>query len=310
MDDHKRRPNRPKSPEMTSDAPSAMRLLALNAYYYLSWPLRRSWNWFESVRGGSPVMLLFYHRVADEHPNPWTISNQEFERQVSWLRKHFDLVSLSEGQRRLREGNHRPAISVTFDDGYSDNCQRALPFLIKQEIPFTYFVSSHYVESGEPFPHDVAAGKSLRPNTPDEIRALAEAGVEIGGHTRTHADLGQIRNPKRLYDEVIGGAEALAEMARTNIRYFAFPYGQYRNLSHAACDMLREHNFAGVCSAYGGYNFPGDDPFHLQRLHGDPCMMRIKNWTTVDPRKRRVPRVSFQASRPNDKQLHAFEATV
>ena len=46
-----------------------------------------------------------------------------------------------------------------------------------------------------------------------------------------------------------------------------------------------EAGFDGVCSAYGGYNFPGDDPFHLRRIHGDPETIRLKNWLTLDPRK-------------------------
>ena len=45
-----------------------------------------------------------------------------------------------------------------------------------------------------------------------------------------------------------------------------------------------------MCSAYGGYNFPGDDPFHLRRFHADPEFIRFNNWMTVDPRKLRMHR--------------------
>jgi hypothetical protein len=54
--------------------------------------------------------------------------------------------------------------------------------------------------------------------------------------------------------------------------------------------MARDAGYRGVCSAYGGYNFPGDDAFHLQRIHGDAEMIRLKNWITMDPRKLTVPR--------------------
>ena len=47
----------------------------------------------------------------------------------------------------------------------------------------------------------------------------------------------------------------------------------------------RKRGIRGVCSAYGGYNFPGDDPFHIQRFHADPEWIRWKNCLTVDPRK-------------------------
>jgi hypothetical protein len=43
--------------------------------------------------------------------------------------------------------------------------------------------------------------------------------------------------------------------------------------------------YRGVCSAYGGYNFPGEDAFHLCRFHGDPEMNRFRNWLHVDRRR-------------------------
>ena len=69
------------------------------------------------------------------------------------------------------------------------------------------------------------------------------------------------------------------------MRYFAFPYGQHENLSADAFRVAVDAGYDGVCSAYGGYNFPGDDPFHIRRIHADPELIRLKNWLTVDPRK-------------------------
>ena len=87
--------------------------------------------------------------------------------------KHFDLISLEESQHRIASGdNRRPSVSITFDDGYADNCQWALPLLLERKIPFTYFVSSQNVLEGMPFPHDVQCGVPFAPNTPDQIREL------------------------------------------------------------------------------------------------------------------------------------------
>ncbi len=116
-------------------------------------------------------MVLFYHRIAATQVNPWTTSPRVFERQMAWLRRNFDLVSLEEAQRRIASGeNRRPAVSITFDDGYADNCAMALPLLLDLKIPVTYFVASQNVLDGQPFPHDVECGAPLAPNTPDEIR--------------------------------------------------------------------------------------------------------------------------------------------
>jgi peptidoglycan/xylan/chitin deacetylase (PgdA/CDA1 family) len=257
----------------------------LGAYYRASLPYRRWWMRRAAAAGKAPVMVLFYHRVADEPSGPCTISRTEFTQQMDWLADQFDLVSLEEAQRRIRHGSTRPAVSITFDDGYAENCEHALPLLIKRQIPCTYFVCTRHVVRGLPFPHDMARNQPHQPNTIEQLRALASAGVEIGAHTRTHADLGRIHDNKRLRDEVVYAGQELAAAVGCPVRYFAFPFGQHENLNIEAFRMTREAGYEAVCSAYGGFNLPGDDPFHLQRIHGDPEMLRLKNWLTVDPRK-------------------------
>lgn len=259
--------------------------LLLEAYYRGSLPYR----WWQSARadaaGMAPVMVLFYHRVADDAASPWTMSNRDFVAQISWLQGHFDLISLEEVQKRLiNRNNSRPAVSITFDDGYDANCDEALPLLIERKVPCTYFVSSRCVLEGVPFPHDVAERCSARPNTVEQIRSMADAGVEIGAHTRTHADLGRLHNPRQLYDEIAGSGRDLEQAIGREVRFFAFPYGQPANMNPASFQIAREHGYHAVCSAYGGYNFPGDDSFHIQRIFPE-SMLRLKNWLTVDPRK-------------------------
>ncbi len=259
--------------------------LMLGAYYYASLPGRRWWNARVSRAGRAPVMVIYYHRVADHAPNDWTMSRQQFTREMDWLQDNFDLVSLDEAQRRLREGNYHPSVSITFDDGYADNCDYALPLLIDRRIPCTYFVTSQYVLAGEAFPHDVTRGISHAPNSVADLRSLAAAGIEIGGHTRTHADLGQMTDVARLRDEIVGGRQDLEDALGCPLRFFAIPYGQRPNLNAATFQVAWEGGFAGVCSAYGGYNLPGDDAFHLQRIAADGDLLRLKNWLTCDPRK-------------------------
>jgi peptidoglycan/xylan/chitin deacetylase (PgdA/CDA1 family) len=257
---------------------SIFRGFALAAWCYGSLPWR--------VRRDAPVVILFYHRVADRYSNPWTISTRGFRTQIQWLRRRFDLVSLEEAQRRIRTGDSdRPAVAITFDDGYAENCEHALPLLIKLKVPCTYFVATRFVLEGRPFPHDVEAGTPLPVNTPEQIRALANAGIEIGAHTRTHIDLGSVTDCRVLKEEIAGAADDLAAITGLRPRYFAFPYGLHRNLNAEAFQVARGAGYDGVCSAFGGYNRLGGDPFHLQRFHGDTDLLRVKNWVSGDPRK-------------------------
>ncbi len=261
--------------------------LAIDAYRVATWPVRAAVKSSARRTGLMPVAILFYHRVADDHPNPWTIGQDAFRQQIGWLQDQFDIVSLEEAQRRIRSGfNNEPTLCITFDDGYADNSTFALPLLIQRQIPFTYFVTTTHIATGQTFAHDTERGTPLAPNSIETIKALADAGVEIGGHTRNHVDLGAIRNSDLLFDEVIAASNEMGQMIGRPIRYFAFPFGQPENLNTEVFSLARRHGFAGVCSAYGGWNEIGGDAFHLRRFHGDPEIATLKNWLTLDPRKR------------------------
>ena len=60
--------------------------------------------------------------------------------------------------------------------------------------------------------------------------------------------------------------------------------------------MARRCGYEAVCSAYGGFNYPGGDAFHLVRIAVDNNLIGLKNWVTGDPRKAHTPR--FEYPRP------------
>lgn len=256
--------------------------------YYLATRRSRQRELAERAEtAAAPVMAVFYHRVADAFPNDWTISTERFKAQINWIRHRFEIISLIEAQQRIGAGGNRtPAVCITFDDGYADNCRDALPWLLDERIPFTYFVAVEHVLHNRPFDHDVKRGCPLPPNTPEDIRILADSGVEIGAHTSTHIDLGAA-TADQTYDEIVGSKHDLERITRRAVRYFAFPYGMHANLTAAAFQTAFRAGYWGVCSAYGGYNLPGDDPFHIQRFHGDPGWGRFCNWMSFDPRKQK-----------------------
>jgi peptidoglycan/xylan/chitin deacetylase (PgdA/CDA1 family) len=229
--------------------------------------------------------------VSDVGRNAWTIGRSAFQRQIDWLMQRCEFVSLTEVQRRLEgDGPDRPCASITFDDGYAENHDFAVPLLARHGIPLTYFVSSRHVLEGEPFPHDLHAGQPVPPATLEQLRAMARQGVEVGAHTRTHADLGEVTDPKVLHDEIVVCKRELETALDRPVRYFAFPYGLPQNMSAAAFRLAKATGYDGVCSAYGAYNFAGQDAFHIRRIHADSETIRFRNWMTFDPRKVRASR--------------------
>lgn len=260
-----------------------------------------------AARKAAPMTVLFYHRVADVHANDWTISCREFTRHVDYCRRHFELIGLDELQRRVHLGaSARPSVTFTFDDGYAENCQFALPLLIRHQIPTVYFVATRHVLEQRPFPHDLRAGRPLPVNTLEQLREIAHQGVEIGLHTRTHCDFSVVRNPREIHREIVSAKGELEKMIGLRVRYFAVPYGLPRHLTQAVVDATSEAGLFGFCSAYGAYNLPGRDPFHIRRVHGDPEFARFQNWLQFDRRKLdREPNVAYVVPRglPNFNDL-------
>lgn len=275
---------------------NAFKELLLNLYRVATYRSRQRWLELAIESQNAPVSILFYHRVADKVPNGWTMGTEMFLRQIDWLAEHYDFVSLEESQARLQDGNQRPAIAITFDDGYADNCDFAIPLLLRREIPFTYFVSTQIIKDQTAFEHDLAAGTRLGVNSIEQIRAMADAGVEIGAHTRTHANMGRSSSVDWIREELLGSVDDLQDWIKRPIRYFAFPFGLPENMTREAVAVAVGAGLKGICSAYGAYNFPaqsqlrskqleGLGPFHLRRIHADPEWARFLNWMTFDPRK-------------------------
>jgi peptidoglycan/xylan/chitin deacetylase (PgdA/CDA1 family) len=109
-----------------------------------------------SGRARSPL-VLGYHRVVESYEASargampgMIISRRMLEQQLDWLGRRFRFVSLGELGANLeaREGFSSPVAAVTFDDGYVDVYEHALPLLRRKGIPAAVFVVTDIVESG------------------------------------------------------------------------------------------------------------------------------------------------------------------
>jgi peptidoglycan/xylan/chitin deacetylase (PgdA/CDA1 family) len=100
--------------------------------------------------------VLLYHRVHAE-PDPFSVAfvpPSDFEQQIIFLKQHYNVLPLGELWRRVNEHSLPPnAVAITFDDGYADNYQLALPLLRKHAVPATLFLASAAAE-GEPLWYD------------------------------------------------------------------------------------------------------------------------------------------------------------
>ncbi|HVW83233.1 MAG TPA: polysaccharide deacetylase family protein [Bryobacteraceae bacterium] len=97
-------------------------------------------------------MILLYHRVSRLRRDPWRLclTPEQFASQMSFLRENTDPISLTDLENAPRS-RRRPAVAVTFDDGYDDNLIEAEPVLRHYGIPATIFVVSGMMTAGREF---------------------------------------------------------------------------------------------------------------------------------------------------------------
>ncbi|MEZ6075993.1 MAG: polysaccharide deacetylase family protein [Pirellulaceae bacterium] len=88
-------------------------------------------------------------------------------------------------------------MSITFDDGYSENADFAIPELVQRKLTATYFVSTDFVRTGASFPHDLEAGTALAPNT---IATARIRGARYRNRSRTLDACGSGAGPGRWAD--------------------------------------------------------------------------------------------------------------
>jgi peptidoglycan/xylan/chitin deacetylase (PgdA/CDA1 family) len=95
--------------------------------------------------------VLIFHRVLQEADPlfPDEVDIQRFDKVCTWLKAWFDVMPLDVAVTRLREGDlPARAAAITFDDGYLDNCQNAMPVLQRHGLTATFFIATDFRHGG------------------------------------------------------------------------------------------------------------------------------------------------------------------
>lgn len=104
--------------------------------------------------GTGSLLVLIYHRVLPA-PDPLLPGEPDataFAAQLDLIGSLFKVLPLAEAVRKLRAGQLPPrAVCITFDDGYANNCEVALPILSSRAMPATVFVAPGFLSGGRMF---------------------------------------------------------------------------------------------------------------------------------------------------------------
>ena len=114
------------------------------------------------------------------------------------------------------------------------------------------------------------APAEFQPLTWDEVRRLAERGVEFGAHTRTHPILSAIGDGDGLRYEIAGSQARIADELQKPVLHFCYPNGKMPDIGAAAIAAVRAAGMRTAVTAEPGLNAARQDAFLLRRIGADP----------------------------------------
>lgn len=184
-------------------------------------------------------LILNYHRLigtaACQH-HSFDVQFDQFKLQMARLKQlNIHFVSLDKptySQTRLN-------VALTFDDGTLSDLKYAMPFLLEQGIPASFFIS---------------------PQAPDlemewnQVREISNAGFTIGSHGLTHKSLAAIGTEERFY-EMSESRKILEQEISKPVSLFAFPYGHYNGACLFAAKLA---GYTAVFTTRFDYNAVSD----------------------------------------------------
>jgi peptidoglycan/xylan/chitin deacetylase (PgdA/CDA1 family) len=190
-----------------------------------------------AVAGQVPfIPILMYHYVRNVDPTRdrigygLSVSPAKFAAQMDWLyREGYTTLRMETVARCLSGLQTCPprSVALTFDDGYEDAYRNALPVLQHYNFVATFYIVTDFV------------GYTGYMNW-EQLRAMRDAGMEIGAHSNTHLDLTSL-DPFRATEEIAGSGQRLARELQTPITSFCYPGGQF-NL--AVKELVRQAGYA------------------------------------------------------------------
>ena len=196
--------------------------------------------------------ILAFHDVPDH-----LVAN--FRHQIEVLKKQTNIVGLNDifaGKMSWGKIN----VAITFDDGYRSWFNSVAPVLRDLGVTATFFVSSGFLGLQKDKEVDFAANK-LKNNQrvtgglhAEELRKLADDGFSIGGHTKNHVNLEELRDVRDARSEILEDKMELERITETKIEYFAYPFGLYRNPHVDLAQILQEYGYRGAVTLDPGFS--------------------------------------------------------
>lgn len=228
------------------------------------------------------VPILMYHRVAPQATLPdgpsrdmlelTTVTPEAFEQQMAWLsRRGYRTLTLDELLDHRDNGRDLPrrSVVITFDDGYQDCAENAVPVLRRYGFNAIFFLVAGEVGGSGTWDHD-PYGWNFPLFDWDTARALKAEGFQFGAHTMNHPHLPEI-SIEEARREIAGSRQIIEDQLTQPVAHFCYPYGEYNDVVR---EIVGEAGFRTACSIRRGASPPDDDRLALRRV-------AVSGWDTM-----------------------------
>ncbi|MET7988386.1 MULTISPECIES: polysaccharide deacetylase family protein [unclassified Streptomyces] len=209
----------------------------------------------------APPWVAMYHSVGDCSDDPYrvTVSPGRLDQQLAWLRRRgLRGVCVSDLLAARARGQGQDLVGLTFDDGYADFVETALPLLGRHGFGATLFVLPGRL-GGENAWDPLGPRKPLLGKQGIRLTAASE-GMEVGSHGLTHVDLTKADDAV-LHAEVAQSRAVLSDLIGAHVDGFCYPYG---TIDRRVVDAVRDAGYGYGCAIDPGAL---TGPYALPRVH-------------------------------------------
>jgi peptidoglycan/xylan/chitin deacetylase (PgdA/CDA1 family) len=252
----------PSGREQLSLEPTAL-YVAKAAYTHL-----RS-AWWQARTGGradtAGLRILAYHRVSPDR-DELAVHPRRFRQQMEYLAAAgYRVLGVAEGARTLDEAEQeRRTIGLTFDDGYRDVDEHALPVLARLGFRATVFIPTGAIDGTHPFTWYERSPALLDWQTIVELDRGDT--FDFGAHTISHANLLAL-DDSAAAGEIAGSKEVLEARLGHPVAAFCYPAGLQSDRERA---LVRASGFEVAVGAEPGPNGSDTDRLALRRVGVGP----------------------------------------
>lgn len=213
------------------------------------------------------IPILMYHQIG----KPWargtpyrglTVATNNFKRQMRLLKMlGYQGLSMTELMPYLRGEKTGKVIGLTFDDGYANVRENALPVLAECGFTATNYFVVRQLGGSNIWDHDEGVPKAILMDK-SGLLEWSNAGHEVGSHTLNHPVLERL-SPELAINEITDSKDALEQITGKPVTAFCYPYGKYIDQT---VEFVRQAGYTNATTTARGLARPDDDLLVLPRV--------------------------------------------